>query len=334
MENHKGWREPNLSLTGVKRQHYVPQMYLRAFAEGDSIRVCELDDGTEYMTSTKNTAVESYFYNVKIADMQLSVENWLAKLEGRAAPILDTLRSNHECILTLSDEEEIHLARFLAALRLRTLSFRENMNRMNESMFQQIKDMARKQIYHQNDKEKADTIWDEIKNKPMHWWYKELEPTQPEAITAHMLGEVQGFANILRAAPWHLGLAPSSLKLYTSDNPVAGYLTPVRLHGEGAMFSSFTYFVPLSPQILLIIERRPNKKDKEELKPRGERRSREYSKWEISFARHVVTSDAVKYLYGNTTIVPRDCAISCLERINRAKVEFAIQYLGYKPDPI
>jgi len=204
---------------------------------------------------------------------------------------------------------------------------------MNESMFQQIKDMARKQIYHQNDKEKADTIWNEIKNKPKHWWFKEQEPTQPAAITAHILGEVQGFANILRAAPWHLGLAPSSLKLYTSDNPVAGYLTPVRLPHEGAMFSSFTYFVPLSPHILLIIDRRPNKKDKEEVKPRGERRSREYSQWEISFARHVVTSDALKYLYGNTPIVPRDCAISCLERINRAKVEFAIQYLGYKPDP-
>ena len=201
-------------------------------------------------------------------------------------------------------------------------------------MLRQIKDMARKQIYHQNDKEKADTIWNEIKNKPDHWWFREREPTQPAAITAHMLGEVQGFANILRAAPWHLGFAPVSLQLYTSDNPVAGYLTPVRLHGEGAMFSSFTYYVPLSPQILLIIERRPNKKDKEELKPKGERRSREYSRWEISFARHVVTSEALKYLYGYAPIVPRDCAISCLKRINRAKLEFAIQYLGYKPDHV
>jgi len=192
----------------------------------------------------------------------------------------------------------------------------------------------RKQIYHQNTKEEADKIWDDIKNKPMHWWFKEQEPIQPAAITAHMLGEVQGFANILRAAPWHLGSVPSSLKLYTSDNPVAGYLPPIRLHGEGAMFSSFDYIVPLSPNILLTIKRRPRDKEGKDVQPRGERRSMKYSEWEISFARHVVTSEALRYLYGNTPVVPRDCAIDCLKRINRAKVDFAIQYLGYKPDPV
>jgi len=321
LEDHPSWREPNLNTTEVKRQHYVPQVFLRAFAVNGRIRVCELADGTEYRTSTANTAVEKYFYNINITDIQLSVESWLAQLEGKAAPVLEKLRCNPDNILDLSDEEEVHLARFITALRFRTPFFRDNSDKMTKSMVQQFKDMAKKQIYHQYDTKEADAIWSDVIKKPDHWWLKEQEPIQPATISAHMLGEVQGFANILRAAPWHLGFAPEPLRLYTSDNPVAGYLSPVRLPGEGAAFSSFTYYVPLSPQILLTIKRRPHRKDKEEPKPRGERLSQEYSQWEISFARHVVTSDAMKYLYGDSTIVPRDCAISCLKRINRAKLE-------------
>ncbi len=113
-----------------------------------------------------------------------------------------------------------------------------------------------------------------------------------------MLSEVQGFANLLRAAPWHIGVAPDSIQLYTSDNPVAGYLNPVRSWWEGAAFASFTYFVPLSPKVLLKIERRPNRKDNEELQPRGKRRRKDFSEWGISFARHVVTHNARRYLYG------------------------------------
>ena len=148
-----------------------------------------------------------------------------------------------------------------------------------------------------------------------------------------MLGEVRGFANILRAAPWRIGFAPDSIRLYTSDNPVAGYLHPVRIPGEGAAFSSFTYFMPLSPRVLLKIDRRPDRKGDKEVQPCGERRRCDFSEWEISFARHVVTNDAIRYLFGEGPIVSKDCAASCLERIDRARLEFAVHYLGYDPRP-
>jgi len=133
-----------------------------------------------------------------------------------------------------------------------------------------------------------------------------------------MLGEVQGFANLLRAPPWRIGMAPDSTCLYTSDNPVAGYLRPVRPWWEGAAFASHIYIVPLSPKILLRTERRPDQKDDRELQPRGERRRKDFLEWEISFARHVVTNDTIRYLYGEGPVAPRDCAASCLERIGTA----------------
>lgn len=333
MDSNKFWNEPNLSPTKGKRQHYVPQLFLRAFSLDDKIRVVDLNDGKEYRTSTANVAVESRFYNENIADIQLSAEDWLARLEGYATPVIEKLLSDPDSIMSLSVEEEFFIARFLVALRFRNPAFRDNNDKMFTSILQQIKIMAKQQIYHQHDKKEADSIWEQIKNKPNHWWFNESEPQQPATTTNFMLGEIQGFANLLRAAPWRIGMAPDSIRLYTSDNPVSGYLRPVRPWWEGAAFASFTYFVPLSPKVLLKIERRRDLKDKEELQPSGERRRNNFSKWEISFALHVVTQNTHRYLYGEGPIVPRDCADSCLERIGKAQLEFAIRYLGFDPLP-
>ena len=43
MDDSKFWNEPNLSPTKVKRQHYVPQVLLRAFAVNGKVRVVDLD---------------------------------------------------------------------------------------------------------------------------------------------------------------------------------------------------------------------------------------------------------------------------------------------------
>jgi len=329
----KLWNEPNLSTTKAKRQHYVPKLLLRSFAIEGKVRVFDLDEHKEYRTSVANAAVESQFYNENAENLELSAEEWLARLEGNATPVLDGLLDNPNNILSLSIDKELHLARFLAALRFRTPVFRDFIDNMQISVLQQIKDMVKKQIYHQHSNKRAEAIWEELERKPTHWWFSESEPEQSASTANFMLGEVQGYANLFRAAPWRIGFAPDSIRLYTSDNPVAGYLNPVRPWWETGAFASLSYFVPLSPKILLKIERRPDQKKGEELKPCGERLRKDFSQWEISFARHVVTSDAKRYLYGEGPIVPKDCATSCLERIGSAELEFAIRYLDFDPRP-
>ena len=147
-----------------------------------------------------------------------------------------------------------------------------------------------------------------------------------------MLAEVQGWANLLWGAPWRIGTVPNNLKLYTSDNPAAAYHRPVREWWEGAAFGSLIYYIPLAPDVFLKIERR-NDGDHDESNPAGKRRRRDFTAEEISMARHIVTQDATRFLYGEGPIVLRDCATECLERIAKAKVRFAIRYLGYDPRP-
>jgi hypothetical protein len=329
----KFWNEPNLSPTKVKRQHYVPRLFLRAFASANRVCVFDLNEGKEYRTSIAKIAVAKHFYDIDIEDIRLSTESWLAQLEEDAAPVINKLLSNPDNILSLSVDEEFSIARFLVALRFRTPAFRDYNDEMFTSILKKIKEMAREQVYHQHNRKEADAIWERIRDKPDHWWFNEPEPQQPAATTNFMLGEVQGFANLIRAAPWRIGFAPDSMRLYTSDNPVAGYLRPVRPWWEGAAFASFTYFVPLSPKVLLKIERRPDQKDKEKPQPQGKRYRKDFSEWEISFAQHVVTNNATRYLYGEGPIVDKGCAASCLERIGLAQLEFATQYLGFDPRP-
>ncbi|MCP4614538.1 MAG: DUF4238 domain-containing protein [Planctomycetes bacterium] len=333
MHDRKYWNEPNLSPTDVKRQHYVPKLLLRRFAVDDKIRVYDLDEDREYTTSIINTAVASRFYNENVEENQFSTESWLARLEGNAASVITKLVDDPDSIVSLTTDEEFSIARFLVAQRFRTPSFRDYNDKISASLLHDIKDMCKKQIYHQYSKKEADDIWKKVENKPDHFWFNEPEPQQPAAITNFILGEVQGYANLLRAAPWRIGIAPATIRLYTSDNPVAGYLRPVRPWWEGAAFASLDYFIPLSPEVLLKIERRTDRKDEKELQPRGERLRNDYSEWEISFVRHVVTNDAVRYLYGEGTIVPRDCATTCRERIDSARLNFAINYLGFDPQP-
>ena len=224
------------------------------------------------------------------------------------------------------------LARFIAALRFRTPHFRAENDAMMASLVAQTKDMIKGAIFHQYGEQEAQALWDVYNDQPDYKWLGESEPPQPAGTSTYMLSEVQGWANLLWCAPWRIGKAPAkSRKLYTSDNPVAAYQRPVRPWWEGAAFGSLTYIMPLSPDTLLKIERRPDGGG--DSNPRGSRRHRDFSVEEISMARHLVTREATRFLYGEGLFVPRDCATKCLKTIDEAKVRFAKRYLGYDPRP-
>ena len=328
------WNEANLAPTEAKRQHYVPRMYLEAFTGVDGkIRVLDLDDEKEFRTSVQNAAVENYFNDIEVGDECLSTEDWLSELEGLASPVIAKLINDPSSICSLSLDEEYRIARFVTALRFRTPAFREWNNDLMSRMASQVKEIIKGGLYHQLKKEEADAYWNIWKEKPDHGWFHQSDSYQPSATSVSMLSEVQGFANLLIAAPWRIGNVPDCIQLYTSDNPVSSYLRPVHPWWEGGAFASFDYFIPLSPRVLLRVERRPYHGDNETLERRGGRRCRDFSGAEISFARHVVTVNATRYLFGEGPIVPRECATSCIERIDRANLTFAMRYLGFDPRP-
>ena len=330
------WSEPVLSNTQTKRQHFVPRFYLKNFAmANEKIRAFDLLENCEYVSSLRNVAVEARFYDVTVEGHNYSAEDWLAKLESDASNVLQALIEDPSAITILTAEQENTLSRFVAALSIRTPFLRQSLNDTFEAVSSQIEQKVKGQFLHQLGETRGLIQYEEWRAKPLRERFGDEDPTQPASISNFLLGEVQGFANLLRSAPWRLGNVLGRLRLYTSDNPVSRYLRPVRPWWDEGGFSSFHYYLPLSPELLLKIERRPDSNDSDKgFSPRGERRKKDFSEWEISMARHIVSRDASRYLYGNGFLVSKQCAVSCLDRIEFNTREFAAKYLGYDPHPI
>ena len=329
------WNEPILGRTQTKRQHFVPRLYLKPFTRSDGkIRVVDLQEEREYVSSLRNAAVETRFYDVTVEEQDYSAEDWLAELEGDAASVLRLLLVEPSAIAELTDEQENSLSRFIAAQILRTPRKRQELDDTIDGVFSQIEQGLKGQFVNRFGDTQGLVKYAEWQAKPFHERYGEQEPTQPASITNSLLSEVQGFANQLRGAPWRIGNALGRARLYASDNPAPGYLRPVRPWWEVGAFPSLQYFLPLSPELLLTIERRPDSDDLDtKASPWGERRKKNFSAWEISMARHIISRDASRYLYGDGLVVSKQCAVSCLDRIELATRQFAAKYLGYDPNP-
>ena len=329
------WKEPILGETNARRQHYVPRFYLKAFANPDGrVRVSDLQESREFATSLDNAAVQSGFYDVKAGDRVYSAEDWLGELESSAAMVLQLLLDNPSALLTLTSDQENTLARFVAAQIVRTPAKQQELNQVIEKMVSQTEDIAKNFFTNQFGKTRGLAKFREWIRLPPHERYGQKEPNQPSASTNFLLSEVQGFANLLRGAPWRIGITKGNRRLYASDNPASRYMRPIRPWWETGAFSAFDYFLPLAPELLLKIERRPDLDgpDRED-NLWGTRRRKDFSEWETSMVRHIVSRDAFRYVYGDGLVVPRDCASSCLDRIESALQEFAARHLGYDPSP-
>lgn len=328
-----GWNEPILKQTQAKRQHFVPQMYLQSFARADGkIRVIDLQEGRMYATSLKNVAVETGFYNLDLKSRIHSAEDWLARLEGEASIILSLLKHDPSAITSLCEEQEDTLAKYIAAQFFRTQVRRQDVR----SIVARVSDDLN---------QKAETIMRNLLGKDVDsdalakWLASRIHGPPNEEVEAdtvstsiELLGETQGFGNLLRASPWRIGNVSGPHFLYSSDNPVVRYLAPIRSMYDFDGFWAYDYYFPLSQDILFKIERRPNYGVSTEANDEwGHRRRKDFSQWEVSMARHIISRDASRFLYGEGPMVSRQCAASCLDRIEWSMREFASRFLGYNP---
>ncbi len=318
-EDHR-YHEPNLSPTDAARQHTVPRMYLARFAIDGRVPVYDLEEDRQFDASINNVAVRTGFYDVLIENRKVSSESWLAAIEGLAASIIGRLVDDPQALLTLSTEDEEALSRFICAQIVRVQTFRDSDAAMRQKMLDELKQFGRAYLERNEPPEEVEAIWDEWMEKPDEWWFNEEEPYQPAKTGAFMLGSVQGFSNLLQAMAWRIGLADVNLSVYTSDNPVSRNAPPM---ARWPGFAAFRYFMPLSSRLILAIG--PG------LDPDARPRYRkDFTWWETSFARHVITREASRFLFGRGPYVSQECAVGCLERIDTAKVEDAKE--GFQGD--
>jgi hypothetical protein len=298
----KRWKEPILATTEVKNQHYVPQMYLRGFARAEQVRRVDLATGNDSIrTKVRNAGAQRGFNNFRIEGFEVSTETWLSELESAADPLLKRLRADPAELLTFTVDDEMDLARFLASLSFRVPAFRGFLDSLQSHLLEKIKPIARAYLEHQHkgDEERINRIWAEWERQPPEWWLQQEHPFDHAKDTAKMLEGVQGFANILCSMPWRVGRVPEHIRLYTSDNPMHGYLQPIHEWWECGSFGTFWYYVPLSPSVLLRIAPFTYRPESAEDSDPGERVTRDFSGWDAAMALHIQSRGATQYLFGD-----------------------------------
>jgi hypothetical protein len=111
--------------TGPRRQHWVPQFYLRYFIAPDSnpkqeqVWILHRQNGEPQLTSIKNIALEKHLYSPKLADgtRDHRLENKLCALEGTLAAIWPKFATDFINLSSKSHRQKIAL--FLAVQFLR-----------------------------------------------------------------------------------------------------------------------------------------------------------------------------------------------------------------------
>lgn len=121
-----------MAQTPAKRHHYVPQFYLRGFADGEQIATVRLPGDVRYTTSVRKTGAENGFHSVPgHPDGDDAFEKVLSPIEGEASQIFGRIESGE---WPLPPNDRATLAYFIALQATRGPEQRRNMDQLAASM--------------------------------------------------------------------------------------------------------------------------------------------------------------------------------------------------------
>jgi hypothetical protein len=128
----------------AKVQHYVPQFLLRNFAVGKNHQLWAYDkhSGKSFLTTVRNVAAESRFYDLPIDSPTPSVEPILTELESNASATIRKLIETRR-LTSIDETEKAWLAIFIAVQQHRTPAHRERMRAMSKDAAEAIRRLAK-----------------------------------------------------------------------------------------------------------------------------------------------------------------------------------------------
>lgn len=99
-----------------KKQHYVPQLYMRGFTEDERLPSYQLDNQNEFPPTTiRNLCYEDYFYGD-----EGDAEDAISRLEDRFASVLRSIRDEESLDALESSEDGMYFLIFLTYTHTRT----------------------------------------------------------------------------------------------------------------------------------------------------------------------------------------------------------------------
>lgn len=129
----------NPLLSGPKRQHFLPEFYLKGFTKNDMIAVFDRELNEIRVQQPVNTCVIGHFYTMEDASgrKRFELEQLLSQYEDKASPVIKKLAATE----VINADERANLALFLALAAFRTPDVVDSLKAFNSNL---IGDMAKR----------------------------------------------------------------------------------------------------------------------------------------------------------------------------------------------
>lgn len=246
----------------TKKQHYVPQFYLKKFTNSSN-EVEVLDCERRKIVAprgTKAVCYEDFFYGIrtgKLDSVSQYLETAFQKMEdGIAKNINGVIEKilNQEQIL---DDEKWLIALAMSMLWIRGPVMRKEVKRMSEDVTKKINVFK---FSHPNigkwfdkyDRETGNTTSPEMREKIKKMMIeKEYSLKFSNSQHLMMFDDFQGFANLFFGQDWTVYISKSDKKFVASDNPVAVIFPKIKGFW-GPTFLERTHYFPLTPEIFIV----------------------------------------------------------------------------------
>jgi hypothetical protein len=246
------------------RHHFVPQLYLRPFADPAS-RQGELwrygPGFAPQLKAPKSIAWESKFYDVsgELPEEDNDVEDWFAEIETIAAPHLEKLRQGS---LDLDPQERAELGTFISLLSTRTRAHREFVNTLVSKMHVLavmktleteggLEDLIEEVAAH--DGERLDPAVVRQALQAVVDGSVRIEQTSKAWTIKEIFENAKALDALVSEMDWNLLKAPADTPFLTSDNPVIVFDPNRGSNPKGYKPSKNTQLhFPISPSYLLV----------------------------------------------------------------------------------
>jgi hypothetical protein len=222
------------------KQHYVPQCYLREFADSTTpagkepfVWIFDKHGKNKRRDKVKNVLASNDLYTIKVQGKKnYAIEQTLGDLEGKYAEVFRTTIKDKQ---PLSEEQHVILCAFISAMLQRTLRHKDNLERFYDEL---IFTAEAFEIAHHLPPERS----------------QELKAHKQDA---HKLGVFQFLPNITDLL-FQMNLAflcaEKGTRFITSDDPCNLFnpdLQWQKFYGPGLGQRNIEVTLPLSPEIML-----------------------------------------------------------------------------------
>lgn len=235
-------------MTKTKQQHYVPQFYLRNFADANGrLFAYDKSEDCSFPTNVRDIAGQRYFYDLPELDqasgISQTIEKHFQKIEEDAAPhfakLITALDSGSFGGIT--EDQRVHISLFIANQIVRTNEFRK-----------ETIELQRK-AYHEILKRATAIEHPEWKDIPFNIKLRDGGEAAIHAQTILDKDFVLKLTDIVHNHIWIVAVNLTSSPFYTSDHPIARrpHIEHPFLSMSGYASKGIEIAYPLSSKFLL-----------------------------------------------------------------------------------